>query len=64
MKIIKTNLAMKVTNRSGICIAATMLYSGIEIDADFMDTVAKTINDNGKIEIVNVDENPIKIGGK
>ena len=52
---------MTVTCKCGGCIAATMIYGGVEIDAEFMDTVAKIANDGGKIEIVNTDETPVRL---
>lgn len=55
-KITKTKLAMAVHCKCGSMIAATMLYGGIEIDAEFMDTVAEVANDGGKIEVYNTTE--------
>lgn len=63
MKIIKTKLAMTVTCKCGGVVAATMLYGGVEIDVDFMDTVAEIANNDGKIEILNSDETPVFISG-
>ena len=63
MEITRTKLAMKVTCKCGGCKAVTVMWGGVEIDAEFMDTVAKTANDGGIIEIVNVDENPIHLSG-
>lgn len=63
MEIIKTNLAMTVTCKCGGCIAAAMIYGGVEIDAEFMDTVAESHNDGGKIELINTDETPVKLDG-
>ena len=61
MKITRTKLAITVTGKCGGVVAATMLYGGVEIDAEFMDTVAQVSNAGGKIEIVNTDEKPIKL---
>lgn len=63
MKITRTKLAITVTCKCGAVVAATMLYGGVEIDAEFMDTVAQVSNAGGKIEIVNTDETPIKLSG-
>jgi hypothetical protein len=63
MKITRTKLAITVTCKCGRVVAATMLYGGVEIDAEFMDTVAEISNKGGKIEIVNTDETPIKLSG-
>ena len=46
---------MTVTCKCGGVVAVTMLYGGVEIDAEFMDTVAQVSNEGGKIEIVNTD---------
>jgi len=63
IKITRTQIAMTVTCKCGGCIAATMLYGGVEIDAEFMDTVARCANSGGKIEIINTTETPVKLGG-
>ena len=61
MKITKTKLAIKVSCKCGSCVAATMIYGGVEIDAEFMDTVAKYANNDGKIELVDTDKYLIKL---
>lgn len=63
IEITRTEIAMKVTCKCGGCIAATMIYGGIEIDAEFMDTVAKYANDGGKVEIINTTKDPVKLDG-
>ena len=63
MEITRTKLAMTVTCKCGGVVAATMLYGGVEIDAEFMDAVAQVSNEGGKIEIVNTDETPVKLSG-
>lgn len=63
MDITKTNLAMTVTCKCGGMVAATMLFGGVEIDAEFMDTVANIANVGGKIEIINTENNPATLSG-
>jgi hypothetical protein len=63
MEIIRTKLAMTVTCKCGGIVACTMIYGGVEIDADFTHTVAENANYGGKIEIVNTAETPIKLSG-
>ncbi len=50
IKITKTNLAMRITCKCGI-----------ELDAEFMDTIAETHNNGGKIELINTDEEAIRL---
>ena len=59
MKIKRTSKAIKVTCKCGACIASTLIYGGIEIDADFTDIMADAILSGGKVEIVDTDETPI-----
>jgi hypothetical protein len=59
MPIIRTNQGIKVVCKCGSCIGATMIYGGVEIDADFTTLMAETINEGGKVEVVNTQESPI-----
>lgn len=63
LKIIRTSLALRVKCKCGKVIAATMLYGGIEIDSEFMDTIAETANDDGKIEIIDTNIESVKLSG-
>lgn len=61
MKITRTKLALTATCKCGSIVASSLIIGGIEIDAEFMDTVAEIANDGGIIEIVNTDIRPIKM---
>lgn len=63
MKLIRTNLAITVKCKCGGIVAATMIYGGDTINEDFTTTMAETYNDGGKLEFVNTDETPVKLGG-
>lgn len=41
--------------------ACTVLYGGVPIDEDFMTEVAETLNNYGKVEIVNTNETPVSL---
>jgi len=63
MEITKTNLALTVNCKCGSCIAATMLWGGIDIDEDFMDTLATYANNGGTIELVDTRIKPVRMHG-
>lgn len=60
-KIIKTDLCLTVTCKCGSCVAATLLYGGVDIDSDFIDTIAKIYLDGGKIELIKTSEKKVSL---
>ena len=61
--IIKTNLCLVVKCKCGGTVAATMIYGGVEIDADFTSTVAEVYNRGGNVELVNTDKVNVTLSG-
>ncbi len=61
--ITKTDIAIVVKCKCGGTIAASLLYGGISIDEEFMDTLAVTYNNGGAVEITNVQKTKVTLGG-
>ena len=63
MNLLKTSLALRVTCKCGGVVAASLIYGGDCIDEEFTTTIAENYHEGGKTEIIDTDNESVKLDG-